>query len=152
VSDAPLKIRLQDDMKTAMRAGEKERLGAIRLILAAVKQQEIDGQTQLDDSGIIAVLDKMTKQRKESIDQFSKAGRTDLIDREQAELDVIRGYMPQPLGEQEIERLIEDALQSTGAASIKDMGKVMAVLKPQLQGRADMSQVSARIKSRLAAG
>lgn len=139
-------------MKTAMRAGEKERLGAIRLILAAVKQQEIDGQTQLDDSGIIAVLDKMTKQRKESIDQFSKAGRTDLIDREQAELDVIRGYMPQPLGEQEIECLIEDALQSTGAASIKDMGKVMAVLKPQLQGRADMSQVSARIKSRLAAG
>jgi uncharacterized protein YqeY len=152
VSDAPLKIRLQDDMKTAMRAGEKERLGAIRLILAAVKQQEIDGQTQLDDSGIIAVLDKMTRQRKESIDQFGKAGRTDLIDKEQAELDVIRGYMPQPLGEREIERLIEDALQSTGAASIKDMGKVMAVLKPQLQGRADMSQVSARIKSRLAAG
>lgn len=139
-------------MKAAMRAGEKERLGAIRLILAAIKQQEIDGQTQLDDSGVIAVLDKMTKQRKESIDQFGKAGRTDLIDKEQAELDVIRGYMPQPLGEQEIERLIEDALQSTGAESIKDMGKVMAVLKPQLQGRADMGQVSARIKSRLAAG
>lgn len=139
-------------MKAAMRAGEKARLGAIRLILAAVKQQEIDGQTQLDDSGVIAVLDKMTKQRKESIDQFGKAGRTDLIDKEQAELDVIRGYMPQPLGEQEIERLIEDALQSTGAESIKDMGKVMAVLKPQLQGRADMGQVSARIKSRLAAG
>lgn len=139
-------------MKAAMRAGEKARLGAIRLILAAIKQQEIDGQTQLDDSGVIAVLDKMTKQRKESIDQFGKAGRTDLIDKEQAELDVIRGYMPQPLGEQEIERLIEDALQSTGAESIKDMGKVMAVLKPQLQGRADMGQVSARIKSRLAAG
>lgn len=139
-------------MKAAMRAGEKARLGAIRLMLAAIKQQEIDGQTQLDDSGVVAVLDKMTKQRKESIDQFGKAGRTDLIDKEQAELDVIRGYMPQPLGEQEIERLIEEALQSTGAASIKDMGKVMAVLKPQLQGRADMGRVSARIKSRLAAG
>lgn len=139
-------------MKAALRAGEKERLGAIRLILAAVKQQEIDGQTELDDSGIIVVLDKMTKQRKESIEQFGKAGRTDLVDKEQAELDIIRDYMPQPLGEQEIERLIEDALQSTGAESIKDMGKVMAVLKPQLQGRADIGQVSAHIKSRLAAG
>lgn len=139
-------------MKAAMRSGEKERLGAIRLILAAIKQQEIDGQTQLDDSGVIAVLDKMTKQRKESIEQFGKAGRTDLVDKEQAELDVIRDYLPQPLSEQEIERLIEDAVQSTKAESVKDMGKVMALLKPQLQGRADMGQVSARIKSRLTAG
>lgn len=139
-------------MKAAMRAGEKERLGTIRLILAAVKQQEIDGQTQLDDNGVIVVLDKMTKQRKESIEQFSKAARTDLVDKEQAELEVIRDYLPQPLSEQEIERLIEDALQSTKAESVKDMGKVMAVLKPQLQGRADMGQVSARIKSRLSAG
>lgn len=145
-----LKNRLQEDMKAAMRAGQKERLGAIRLILAAIKQQEIDGRTQLDDGGIIAVLDKMTKQRKESIEQFGKAGRTDLIDKEQAELDVIRDYLPQPLSEQEIDRLIADALQSTKAESVKDMGKVMAVLKPQLQGRADMGQVSARIKSRLA--
>lgn len=136
-------------MKAAMRAGEKERLGTIRLILAAVKQQEIDGRIQLDDSSVIAVLDKMTKQRKESIEQFGKAGRTDLVDKEQAELDVIRDYMPQPLSDQEIERLIDDALQSTKAESVKDMGKVMAALKPQLQGRADMGQVSARIKSRL---
>lgn len=152
MSDSSLKGRLQEDMKAAMRAGEKERLGTIRLILAAVKQQEIDGQTQLDDNGVIVVLDKMTKQRKESIEQFSKAARTDLVDKEQAELEVIRDYLPQPLSEQEIERLIEDALQSTKAESVKDMGKVMAVLKPQLQGRADMGQVSARIKSRLSAG
>lgn len=137
-------------MKAALRAGEKERLGTIRLIIAAVKQQEIDGRTQLDDSGVITVLDKMTKQRKESIEQFSKAGRTDLSDKEQAELEVIREYLPQPLSEQEIEHLIEDALLSTQANSVKDMGKVMAALKPQLQGRADMGRVSALIKSRLA--
>ena len=149
MSDSALKNQIQSDMKAAMRAGEKERLSAIRLIMAAVKQQEIDGRTQLDDSGVIAVLDKMSKQRKDSISQFKKAERQDLVDKEQAELDIIQQYLPQQLSESEIDSLIDQAVQSTGATSIKDMGKIMGVLKPQLQGRADMGQVSARIKSRL---
>lgn len=150
MSESALKTRIQDDMKAAMRAGEKERLGTIRLILAAVKQQEVDTRLELADADVITILDKMTKQRKESIAQFSKAQRNDLVDKEEAELVIIQTYLPQQLSDAEIDSLIEDAMKSTGASSVKDMGKVMGLLKPQLQGRADMGQVGARIKSRLA--
>lgn len=150
MSESALKTRIQDDMKAAMRAGEKERLGTIRLILAAVKQQEVDTRLELSDSDVITILDKMTKQRKESITQFSKAQRNDLVDKEQAELDIIQTYLPKPLSDAEIDALIEEAMKTSGASSVKDMGKVMGLLKPQLQGRADMGQVGARIKSRLA--
>ena len=144
-----LKERIQSDMKDAMRGGDKARLGVIRLILAAVKQREVDERIELDDTQLLAVLDKMTKQRRESIDQFTKAGRTDLADQETFELGVIQTYLPQPLTEAEIDTLIDAAVKNTGAASVKDMGKVMGILKPQLQGRADIGAVSGRIKSRL---
>jgi hypothetical protein len=150
MSESALKTRIQEDMKAAMRAGEKERLGTIRLILAAVKQQEVDTRLELSDSDVITILDKMTKQRKESITHFSKAQRNDLVDKEEAELLIIQTYLPQQLSDAEIDSLIEDAMKATGASSIKDMGKVMGLLKPQLHGRADMGQVGARIKSRLA--
>lgn len=149
MSDSPLKIRITDDMKASMRAGEKERLATIRLILAAIKQREVDERIDLDDSMVIAVLDKMAKQRRESIDQFSKAGRTDLVDKESAELEIIQSYMPKQLTDAEIDTLIADAIKSTGASSVKDMGKVMGLLKPQLAGRADMAKVGASIKSKL---
>jgi uncharacterized protein YqeY len=136
-------------MKAAMRAKDKARLGAIRLILAAIKQREVDERIELDDTQVIVVLDKMTKQRRESISQFEKAGRDDLIAQENAELAIIQPYLPAALGEDELNALIESALQTTGATSIKDMGKVMGLLKPKIQGRADMGAVSALIKSRL---
>ena len=146
-----LKDDIQQDMKQAMRAGDKRRLGVIRLILAAVKQREVDERIELDDTRIIAVLDKMAKQRRESFEQYDRAGREDLAAQEAFELEVLKGYLPQPLDEAEIEALIEQAIQATGAASLKDMGKVMGQLKDQLQGRADMGAVSARIKARLSA-
>ena len=146
---ATLRQRLQDDMKAAMKAGEKERLGVIRLILAAVKQREVDERIVLDDEQIIAVLDKMLKQRRDSIAQYTAAGRVDLADVESAEAVIIQDYMPQALAEAEIESLVEQAIAETGAAGVAGMGKVMAVLKPQMQGRADMAQVSARVKARL---
>ncbi|MGF1547960.1 MAG: GatB/YqeY domain-containing protein [Thiotrichales bacterium] len=144
-----LKARVTDDMKAAMRAGDKAALGAIRLILAAIKQVEVDTRKELDDTDILAVLDKMRKQRRESIESFQQAGRQDLVDKELAELIVIERFLPQALGAGEIEQLLESAITDTGAASIRDMGKVMAILKPQLQGRADIGAVSAQIKSRL---
>jgi len=144
-----LKERIQQDIKEAMRAKDKQRLGAIRLITAAIKQREVDERIELDDTQVIAVLDKMAKQRRESISQFEKASRDDLIAQENFELELIQSYLPEQLGEDEINALIGDALQSTGAASIKDMGKVMGQLKPKLQGRADMATVSALIKARL---
>ena len=144
-----LKDRIQQDMKDAMRARDKERLGTIRLILAAIKQREVDERIELDDTQLIVVLDKMVKQRRESIAQFEQAGRDDLIAQEQSELEVIIPYLPAALGEDEITQLIDEALESTGASSIKDMGKVMGQLKPKLQGRADMGAVSAMIKARL---
>jgi uncharacterized protein YqeY len=144
-----LKERIQQDMKDSMRSGNKSRLGVIRLILAAIKQKEVDERIELDDAQVTAVLDKMTKQRRESISQFEKAGRTDLVDQEDAELTIIQEFLPEQLGEAEINALIEAAMEQTGATSIKDMGKVMGQLKPQLQGRADMSAVSALIKARL---
>jgi len=144
-----LKDRIQQDMKDAMRAKEKSRLGTIRLILAAIKQREVDERIELDDAQVIAVLDKMTKQRRESISQFEQAGREDLVAQENAELEVIRPYLPEALGEDELNALIDAAMEATGASSIKDMGKVMGQLKPKIQGRADMGAVSALIKSRL---
>jgi uncharacterized protein YqeY len=146
-----LKERLQANMKSAMKAGEKDRLGVIRLILAAIKQREVDERIQLDDEQVIAVLDKMVKQRRESIAQYQSGGRDDLAAVESAEIEVIQQYLPQALSEVEIDALIRDAMAETGAAGMAGMGKVMAVLKPKMQGRADMGLVSARVKSLLGA-
>ncbi len=146
-----LKTRLQDDMKSSLKGGEKKRLGVIRLMLAAIKQIEVDERIQLDDARIISVLDKMSKQRRESITQFERASRDDLIAIEQTELEIIQEYLPEALSEAEINDLVEQSIAATGASTIKDMGKLMGILKPQLQGRADMGKVSQLIKSRLSA-
>lgn len=145
-----LKVRIQEDMKSAMKARESERLAAIRLLMAAMKQKEVDERIELDDAGIVGVIDKMIKQRRDSITQYEAAGRTDLAARERAEVEVLSAYLPQALSETEIDALIEDAVARSGAASMQDMGKVMGLLKPQMAGRADMGAVSARIKARLA--
>jgi uncharacterized protein YqeY len=144
-----LKARIQDDMKSAMRAGEKERLATIRLILAAIKQREVDERIQLDDTQVLAVLDKMAKQRRESITQFEAGGRADLVAKESAELALLATYLPEQLSAQELDQLIAATIADTGAASIKDMGKVMNALKAKVQGRADMGALGARIKARL---
>lgn len=144
-----LKTRLSDDMKGAMKSRDKPRLGAIRLILAAVKQQEVDSRQALDDSQILAVLDKMAKQRREALVQYQAAGRDDLASQEQFELQVISDYLPAALTEGEIDALIDQAISETGAATAKDMGKVMGRLKPKMQGRAEMSKVSGKVKARL---
>lgn len=144
-----LKLRLQSDMKTAMKAGEKERLGVIRLILAAIKQREVDERIELDDAAVLAVLDKMVKQRRESVSQYETANREDLAAVERAEITVIQSYLPAPLGDDEIEALIAAAIEETGAAGPSGMGKVMAVLREPMQGRADMTVVSARVKQQL---
>lgn len=144
-----LKSRLNDDVKTAMREKAKPRLAALRLITAAIKQREIDERIELTDEDITSLLDKMAKQRRESITQYEKADRQDLIDQEVFELDVIKEYLPEQLSDEEISQLISEAIASTGASDMKDMGKVMGVLKPKLQGRADMGQVSGLIKQQL---
>jgi len=149
MSDATLKARLTEAMKAAMRAQEKARLGAIRLIQAEIKRVEVDERIELDDARVLAILDKMIKQRRDSIQQFESAGRTDLVDIEAGELAVIQEFLPQALGEAELELLIDGAIRESGAVAMKDMGKVMAILKPQVQGRADMGLVSQRIKARL---
>jgi len=136
-------------MKSSMKGGDKARLSVIRLMLAAIKQIEVDERIELDDSRITAVLDRMTKQRRESIEHFSRASRDDLVEIEEFELQIIREYLPEALSEAEINALVEQSIQTSGATSIKDMGKVMGILKPQLQGRADMKIVSLLIKSRL---
>ena len=138
-------------MKSSMKGGNKERLGVIRLMLAAIKQIEVDERIELDNDRITTVLDKMAKQRRESIAQFDSAGRDDLTAIEQAELEIILEYLPEALSEAEINDLVEQSITATGAASIKDMGKLMGMLKPQLQGRADMGKVSQLIKARLSA-
>jgi hypothetical protein len=138
-------------MKSSMKGGNKKRLGVIRLMLAAIKQIEVDERIELDNDRIITVLDKMNRQRRESITQFDKAGRDDLTAIEQAELEIILEYMPEALSDAEINDLVEQSIAATGAATIKDMGKLMGMLKPQLQGRADMGKVSQLIKSRLSA-
>lgn len=145
-----LKTRVKDDMKAAMKAKDKGRLNVIRMILAGIKQIEVDERIELDDARIIVVLDKMLKQRRESIKQFNAAGRTDLTEIEEAEVLVIQGYLPQALTEGEIQGMVEKAVADSGAESIKDMGKVMGIVRPQMVGRADMSVVSAVIKNRLA--
>ncbi len=144
-----LKQTLTDSMKTAMKSGEKRQLGIIRLILSAIKQIEVDERIELDDNRVLAVLDKMLKQRRESISQYKTAGRDDLVEQEEYEAGVLKTYLPEELSEAEIEQLIAKAIDETAASSIKDMGKVMAILKPQMQGRADMGAVSAKIKATL---
>jgi len=144
-----IKDRLQEDVKAALRAGHKPLLGVLRLVMAAIKQREVDERINLDDAQVIAVLDKMLKQRKESLDQFAKAGRDDLAKQESFEMEVIRKYLPEPVTEMEIAALVDAAVAETGATSRKDMGKVMGLLKPQLQGRADIGAVSALVKARL---
>ena len=144
-----LKVRINDDMKAAMRARETERLGTIRLLLAAIKQREVDERIELDDAGVTAVIDKMIKQRKDSISQFEAAGRTDLVAKEKGELDVLAAYMPAQLSDDDIAAEVQAAVAQTGAAGPQDMGKVMGVLKPKLAGRADMTAVSAKVKAAL---
>ncbi|HKT96084.1 MAG TPA: GatB/YqeY domain-containing protein [Paraburkholderia sp.] len=145
-----LKDRINDDMKAAMRARESERLATIRLLLAAIKQREVDDRVTLDDAGITAVIDKMIKQRKDSISQFEAAGRTDLVEKENAELQVLSAYMPEQLSDAEIAAEVQAAVAQVGASGPQDMGKVMGVLKPKLAGRADMTAVSGLVKAALA--
>jgi uncharacterized protein YqeY len=144
-----LKERITEDMKAAMRASEKERLSTIRMVQAAIKQREVDERILLDDTQVIAVLEKMVKQRKESIVQFEQGGRQDLADKEKAEIVLLQAYLPSPLSDADVDALIKDAIASTGATSVKDMGKVMGVVKSKAAGRADMGAVSARIKAAL---
>ena len=146
-----LKPQLMSDMKSSMKSGDKQRLGVVRLMLAAVKQIGVDERIELDDVRILAVLDKRAKQRRESISHYSDAGRDDLVAVEQAEIEIIQEYLPEALSDAEIHDIVEQTIAATGAATIKDMGKLMAALKPQLQGRADMGKVSQLIKSRLSA-
>jgi uncharacterized protein YqeY len=145
-----LKERITEDMKTAMRGAQKERLGTVRMILAGIKQREVDERISLDDAQVLAVIDKMVKQRKESIAQFEAGGRADLAAKEAAEIALLQQYLPSQLSAAEIEALVSAAIAKTGAASIKDMGKVMGLLKSELAGRADMGAVSAQIKQKLA--
>ncbi len=145
-----LKERITEDMKSAMRAGEKERLSTIRLALAAIKQREVDERIMLDDGQVLAVLEKMIKQRKEAITQFQAGGRADLVARESAEVSILEAYLPARMSDADLDALIAAAIASTGATSARDMGKVMAVVKSQAQGRADMGTVSARVKEKLA--
>jgi uncharacterized protein YqeY len=144
-----LKERITDDMKAAMRAGAKERLGVIRMITSAIKQREVDERITLDDAQVLSVLEKMIKQRKESLVQFQAGNRPDLVDKETAEIAVIQGYMPSRLDDAEIDSLIAEAIAATGAVTIKDMGKVMGIIKAKAQGRADMAAVGAKIKGKL---
>lgn len=144
-----LKQRITEDMKAAMKAKDTARLSAVRLLLAAIKQREVDERIELDDVQVLAVVEKMVKQRRDSIGQYDTAGRQDLADGERFELSILQSYMPQPLAEAEIESLISSAIQETGAAAVKDMGKVMGVLKPKILGRADAGKVSALVKMRL---
>ena len=144
-----LKQQISEDMKTAMRAKDVARLSAIRLLLAAIKQREVDERIELTDADILSILDKMMKQRRDSLGQYEAAGRQDLADVEKFEMTVLQGYMPQQMSAAEIDAAIEQAIKDTGAGSAQDMGKVMALLKPKLAGRADIGKVSAQVKTRL---
>ena len=145
----PLKERIQQDLKAAMRQQDKARVGAIRLLNAAIKQREVDERITLDDVAILAVVDKMVKQRRDSLQQYEAAGRTDLADQERFEIELLQTYLPAPLSEAELDALVREAIEQTGAAGMKDMGRVMGVIKPKAQGRADMGAVSARVKAAL---
>jgi uncharacterized protein YqeY len=144
-----LKGKITDDMKSAMKAGEKDRLRAVRLILAAIKQIEVDTRTELDDATVLSVLDKMVKQRRDSVEQFQKGGRDDLVNIELAEIAVIETYLPEQLSDEELDTLIDEVISATGAESIRDMGKVMGQIKSKAAGRADMGAVGAKVKARL---
>jgi hypothetical protein len=144
-----LKERITEDMKAAMRSGEKDRLGIIRMVTAAIKQREVDERITLDDSQVLSVLEKMIKQRKESVEQFKAGNRQDLADKESAEITLLQSYMPTQLSGAELDALINEAVAATGASSIKDMGKVMGLIKAKAQGRADMGAVGAKIKAKL---
>ncbi len=144
-----LKAQITAAMKDAMRAKDKERLGAIRLIQAEIKRIEVDERIDVDDARVLAILDKMVKQRRDSINQYQDAGRQELADKEQAEIDVIQEFLPEALGEDELSTMIEAAIAESGAESMRDMGKVMAVLKPKIQGRADVGAVSGLVKAKL---
>ena len=144
-----LKQRINDDIKSAMRSHEKERLVTLRMITAAIKQKEVDERIELNDSQVLAIIDKLIRQHKDSIEQYESAGRTDLVDKEKAELAIVRNYLPQQLSEDEVRKLVQAAIASTAAESMKDMGKVMGLLKPELQGRTDMTLVSNMVKSLL---
>ncbi len=146
---SPLHQRIQEDVKAAMKAKDKARLGVLRLVTAAIKQKEVDDRTELNDDQVIAVLEKMVKQRRDAIAQYEKAGRTELAAQEAFEIGIIQEYLPEPLSEAEISALIDQAIQETGAAGMQDMGKVMGWLKPRLAGRADMGQVSQILRQRL---
>ena len=145
-----LREQLNEDIKTAMKAREADKLGALRLMLSAVKQREVDERITLDDAGVIGVVEKMIKQRKDSIAQFEKAARQDLVDKEKYEVSVLEGYLPKQLSQAEVEAIVAEAVASTGAQSAADMGKVMGMVKPRLAGRADMGKVSALVKQKLA--
>ncbi len=145
-----LKSSIQNDMKLAMKAGDKERLKVVRMILAAVKQIEIDERRELDDAAINVVLIKMVKQRRDSVTQFTDGGRADLADIEKAEIAVLEDYLPEPLSATELDAIIDQAIADTGAEGMRDMGKVMGIVKAKAEGRADMGAVSGRVKSRLA--
>ncbi|MBQ75437.1 MAG: glutamyl-tRNA amidotransferase [Gammaproteobacteria bacterium] len=144
-----IKLQIEAEVKTAMRARDKQRLGVLRLIMSEFKKIEVDERIELDDSRVLAILDKMTKQRKDSLTQFEAAGRDDLVAQESFELDLLREFMPQPLSSQEVTAVIEDTISEAGATSIKDMGKVMGLLKARVQGRADMGEIGALVKAQL---
>jgi uncharacterized protein YqeY len=144
-----LKGQITEDMKSAMKAGEKDRLKVVRLILAAIKQVEVDKRIELDDAAVLSVLDKMVKQRRDSVEQFEKGNRQDLADIEKAEIAVLETYLPEQLSDAELDAMIAEAISSTGAESIRDMGKVMGQIKSQAAGRADMGAVGAKVKARL---
>lgn len=148
----PLKERIQEDMKAALRAGEKERLATIRMILAGIKQREVDERIQLDDAQVMSVLEKMIRSRKESVVQFEAGGRADLVARENAEIALLQTYLPAQLSDAEIDQLIADAIAATGSRSVKDMGKAMAVIKSKAQGKVDMAVVGAKVKAKLGSG
>ena len=147
----PLKQQITEDMKTAMKSGDKDRLGVIRLILSGIKQREVDERIELDDTQVLAVIEKMIKQRRDSITQFRAAAREDLATKEEYEVGVIQSYMPAQLGDAEIEAIIAKAIADSGATTAKDMGKVIGLVRPQVAGRADMGKISERIKAKLAA-
>jgi len=149
---SPLKQRIQSDVTDAMRAKDKPRLGTLRLVTAAIKQIEVDSRKDLDDAGVLAVLEKMLKQRRDSLQQYSDAGRTDLADQESYEIGIIEAYMPEALPAEELDALIDAAIAQAGAQSMRDMGKVMGLLKAQVQGRADLGAVSGSVKQKLAGG
>ena len=149
MTDSALKIRITDDVKAAMRSKDKKRLGTLRLLTAAIKQVEVDERIELDNDNIVAIIEKMLKQRKDSIEQFEKAGRTELAEIEINEVAILKEFMPEQLSDADVDAMIDEAISATGAEAMKDMGKVMGMLKPKLAGKADMGAVSGKIKAKL---